>query len=88
MFSFFRDLCDAAKTLSSNRFAFLFTTAVSNIAFWTPFAYVFFTSGNCPNPPAGAYIAYGLANGIVGLGKLGQNITDNQKTPQPPEIGG
>jgi hypothetical protein len=86
--NFFKNLVDTASTLSSNRFAFLFTTIISNVLLWGSWAGICIYYGKIFDIPTGVYVTYGLANGIVGLGKLGQNVTDNQKSPQPTAQGG
>lgn len=83
-------LLDQASTLSSNRFAFLFTVIISNFAFWITWAFISSDKGVLADVPAGAYITYGLANGIIVAGKIGQNITENKKPVElsPPPAGG
>lgn len=77
MFTFFKNLIDTANSLSSNRFSFIFTTIISNFVFWGTWAGVCAYNHEVANVPTGVYVIYGLANGIVGLGKFGQNITEN-----------
>jgi hypothetical protein len=83
MIDFFKKLLDTATTFSSNRFAFLFTTLISNIVFWLVWAGVSSYKGEMVDVPTGVYIIYGLANGIVGLGKLGQNLSEFKAEPKP-----
>jgi hypothetical protein len=80
MFTFFKNLIDTANSLSSNRFTFIFTTIISNIVFWATWAGICGYQGKVVDVPTGVYVIYGLANGIVGLGKFGQNITENITT--------
>lgn len=83
-------LLDQASTLSSNRFAFIFTVIISNFAFWLTWAFVSSDKGALADVPAGVYITYGLANGIVSAAKITQNITENKKPGEsgPPSAGG
>jgi hypothetical protein len=78
----FRNLIDTATSLSSNRFAFLFTTIISNVVFWLVWACICGYQGKVVDVPPGVYIIYGLANGIVGLGKFGQNVAEIKAEPK------
>jgi len=79
----FTKLLDTATTLSSNRFAFLFTTIISNVVFWLVWAAIcIFYTRDIVDVPTGVYVIYGLANGIVGLGKFGQNIAELKAEPE------
>jgi hypothetical protein len=82
MLDYFKKLIDTSNTLSSNRFAFLFTTIISNVLFWLTWAGVSAFNREIVDVPPGVYIIYGLANGIVGLGKFGQNITEIKAEPK------
>jgi hypothetical protein len=82
MWEFLKKLTDTSNTYSSNRYAFLFTTIISNVIFWILWAAISVYLGKLAEVPTGVYVIYGLANGIVGLGKFGQNIAEIKAEPK------
>ncbi|MCE5212123.1 MAG: hypothetical protein LLG40_11260 [Deltaproteobacteria bacterium] len=74
--AYLKQLTDFASTYSSNRFSYLFTTVVSTVVFWGTWSGICIYNGSIVDIPAGVYISYGMAIGIVALGKFGQSFTE------------
>ena len=78
--SFFRDLLDGNKSLSSTRFSLLVCMLLSNISIFSVWVYLCLSKGSLVDIPESVIVIYSVANGISITGKLVQKKLEKGAT--------